>query len=289
MQIKQFFINCITAIFLVGCSSVERTHKPIVTVSIAPLAYLVERIADTTVQVQVLVPETTSPETYEPTTRQLKSLSQSDIYFAIGLIDFEQILATKITDLAPTTSYVNLSDGLELIEGECGHDHSASHNHNHAKDPHIWLSPRYMSRMATTITNLLSKQNPQNAARYQANLLALQADISTLDSTIQRRIDSCGVKAFAIVHPSLTYPAHDYGLEQIALEVDGKDPGAGQVKVLVDHLRNAKISKILYSRQTSNAAAKALADELKIGTVEYDPLAHDWLTNMNHLSDLLCN
>lgn len=285
----QKFLILIAIITLVGCVATPTHDKPTVTVSIAPLAYLVEQIADTTVNIEVLVPETTSPETYEPTVRQVQNLGKSTLYFTIGLIDFEQALTQKIESSSPQTTCVNLSQGLELLEGTCGHDHGNASGHHHGVDPHIWLSPSYMKAMAENITTLLCEHYPERATLYRENFAVLASAIDTLDAQLQDEFAHSAAKSFAIVHPSLTYFARDYGLRQLSLEVDGKEPGAQQIKALIDTLRTANVRHILYSRQTPDASARAVAKELGADVVEYDPLSRDWKNNMKHLANLICN
>lgn len=285
---RNLLILCIMIAGCMGCAKSVKSEKPTVTVSIAPLVYLVERLADTLVSVKILVPETTSPETYEPTVRQISELTKSELYFAVGLIDFEQSLRAKIESVAPNTQYVNLAEGVDVMNGVCSHG-VEEHNHAHSIDPHIWLSPRLMSKMGERVALELIEKYPQSAQTVMTNLRALQEDIFLLDSTIKSNVKDNNIKNFGIVHPSLTYFARDYGLEQIEIELQGKEPSAGVVKTLVDKMRIADIKKILYSRQASSAAAQAVAAELGIEIVEYDPLRGDWLANIYYLNGLLCN
>ena len=57
---------------LTGCDiQTTDTSKPTVVVSILPLKYFVEKIADSSLQVKVLVPPGSSPEMFEPTPQQM--------------------------------------------------------------------------------------------------------------------------------------------------------------------------------------------------------------------------
>lgn len=282
-------VALITVILFASCVGKVNNEKPIVAVSIAPLGYIVEQIADSTVHILVTVPETTSPETYEMTAKQMAQISDAQLYFAIGLIDFEQQLGAKIQSIAPKTQYVNLSQNMTLLEGSCGHDHGDGHNHDHLVDPHVWLSPRLMRQIAGDIVKLLCEKNPNLAELYGENYDKLVMKIDSLDSVLVNKFDSCKSKSFAIVHPSLTYFAKDYGLNQISIEQDGKEPSVLKIKQVIDSLTLYNVKQILYSRQNPNATAQQVASQIGADVVEYDPLSGAWYDNIVYLSDVLCN
>lgn len=268
---------------LAGCSGASRqSTEQTITVSIPPLKYFVDRITGSRIPVTVLVPETTSPETYEPTIAQIKSLSRSDIYISIGLIDFENSIEQRLASIAPQLTLVKLSDGLPLLEGNCGHTHH--HGHSHAVDPHIWLSPTLMRTSLDKITQTLCRQYPDSCESYRSRAGELRQEIDRLDRYIRETLP---IGSFVIGHPSLTYFAHEYGLSQIAVEEDGKEPGARALKSLADSIRRAGISTILYQKQTTDAAARTLAAEIGGRAVEFDPLAPNWLENMYSITDTL--
>lgn len=272
---------------LVGCGNENVKNENTVAVSIAPLKYIVEQIADSTVDVVVTVPETTSPETFEISAKQMTKIADANLYFAIGLIDFEQQLEGKIISVAPNTKYVKLSDGIELIEGSCGHQHEAEHNH--LVDPHVWLSPKLMKNMAIKIHMELVANNPKQNEFYNANLDKFIATIDSIDRNIVQKTSQLNSKIFVIVHPSLSYFANDYGLTQVAIEQDGKEPSALMITNLIEMIKKNGVKKILYSRQNSDAVAKQIANNTGTNVVEYDPLKQNWEENMAYLTDIICN
>lgn len=261
-----------------------KTHDKTIFVSIAPLKYIVEQIADPNTEIQILVPETTSPESYEPTVQQIKQLSTAQAYISIGLIDFEQALASKITDLAPKTAYLDLSAGVDVAEGSCSHEDS---HHHHGVDPHIWLSPKIVRGFSIKVAALLSEINPDSADVYTARSAKFIASIDSLDSHIAASLKTSKRKTFAIGHPSLTYFARDYNLHQIAIEVDGKEPSAHTISQIVDSLRSRQVNIVLFQRQTSDAAAQTIAREIRGRAIEFDPLATNWKNNLYKLTDTI--
>lgn len=275
----------VSLLFLTSCTT-TKTNKPTIYVSIAPLKYIVERITDTTSSIAVLVPETTSPETYEPTIQQIKDLSNSEIYISTGLLDFENALSKSISQLSNNLTILDLSTGIETIDGTCSHDDS---NHKHGIDPHVWLSPKLVRQFSGKIRDLLSIKNPNLKDLYQSNYNKFMLDLDKLDSTIHSQLDSLSNRNFAIAHPSLTYYSKDYNLNQISIEVEGKEPSIKAMKTLINQLRQAKISRIFTQRQTSDAAAQTIANEIGAQVVEFDPLAENWLENIQFITRYIAN
>ena len=202
-----------------------------------------------------------------------------------GLIDFEQALAGKIDDIAPNTVILDLSEGVETVAGHCSHGHDG---HHHGVDPHIWLSPRIIKQMGGRIATQLQQLHPDSAQVFQQRTEQFVAQIDSLDNHIRQALGGAQRNSFAIGHTSLTYFANDYGLRQIAIENEGKEPSVKAMKQLVDSLQRLGVKGVLYQRQTSDAAAQTIARELPGGhAIEFDPLAPDWLSNMYRLADSL--
>ncbi|WP_298062460.1 zinc ABC transporter substrate-binding protein [uncultured Rikenella sp.] len=273
-------------LFLIGCGHTSEPEEEVVYVSIAPLKYVVEQIADSGTRIEVLVPETTSPESYEPTVQQIRALADAQAYVSTGLIDFERALSDKIRDIAPNTAVLDLSEEVDVLEGDCSH--SRGHRHGYGIDPHIWLSPKIVGGMGDRIAELLTAYRPGSASIYKERAERFKKRIDTLDRYIRQTLSGAKRKDFAIGHTSLTYFANDYGLNQIAVETDGKEPSVKAMKQLTDSLQRMGIKAVLFQRQTSDAAARTIARELPGGrAVEFDPLAPDWMGNLYRLTDSL--
>ena len=275
----------IISLLLVACGQSSKPKDEAIFVSIAPLRYVVAQIAGPDTRIEVLVPETTSPESYEPTVQQIKALADAPLYISTGLIDFEQALSAKISDIAPNTIMLDLSEDVETVASHCSHGHD---DHHHGVDPHIWLSPRIVKQMSNRISTQLQHLHPDSAQVYRQRAEQFAAQIDSLDDHIRQTLDGAQRNSFAIGHTSLTYFANDYGLRQIAIENEGKEPSVKTMKQLVDSLQRLGVKGVLYQRQTSDAAAQTIARELPGGhAVEFDPLAPDWLANMYRLTDSL--
>ncbi len=257
-------------------------------VSIAPLRALVEEIVGDDFEISILVPAGASPESFEPTPRQFTSLNEAEVIFAVGLIDFECNLLSRIEDGA---NIVNLSQGIDLIAGSCSHSHHSkashhSHNHPHGIDPHIWTSPIALKTMAKNVCNAIMSIYPDSVI-YKANYKALTARLDSLDNEVRSIVESARSRRFVINHPALTYLARDYGLEQISIEHEGKEPSARRLAEIIDNARNEKIHKVFYQSTYPRSTVEVIAGDIGAESVEIDPLREDVFTNIVEITLLI--
>ena len=258
----------IAATLLSACSSRHATPQADVVVSIEPLKYIVERITTNNVRVSVLVPQGVGPETFDPTPRQIAELNRARATFTTGLLEFEQQILTRMQG----GNIIDLSQGIELIEGSCSHSHAHGHAHAHGVDPHIWTSPVELKQMAKNCYDALQQTYP-DSTHYSAAYEQLIADIDSLHKECRQRIVESSVKAFAIYHPALTYYARTYNIEQIAIEAEGKEPSAKHIANIIDKAHDKAIRTLLYQVEYPRSVVDVVAKDMGIEATEINPLA----------------
>lgn len=79
-----------------------------------------------------------------------------------------------------------------------------------------------------------------------------------------------------IFHPNLGYLARDYGLEEISVEYEGKEPPPSRLKYLIDRARKDNIKIIFVQKEYDTKNARAIADEIGARIKIIDPLSEDW-------------
>lgn len=276
-----FLLIFITIIgVLTACKSGNKQERN-VSVSILPQKYFIERIAGDFVNVNVMIPPGMNPTTCDFSTEQLKKLYDSDICFTIGYLPFETTHLYPVLENKKDIQLVNHSDNIKLLEGTCGHVHE--NEHAHGVDPHIWLSPHYAKEMSKTILSVLSEKYPEQKAVFEANYEKLAADIDSLDVKARNILAGKRNKSFLIYHPALTYFVNDYGMEQISIENEGKEPNPAHLKSIIDQTKEKDIHIIFIQNQFDVNNAQSIAKETGGTIIPIDPLAEDWLTEMNHL------
>ena len=282
MKKKYLGIVFIFLLFASGCMQkpTGKESLKMVTVSILPQKYFVERVADTLLQVKVLVPPGSSPETYEPTPIQLKDLNNSLAYFSLGLLDFEKNTLNKLHSQNANVKFVNHSLELSLIEGQCDHNHSHEAEHNHAYDPHVWTSPREVKTMVKSIERNLSELLPEHKNLFSANAEAFIAEIDSLDKLMEESFTKVKSRKLFIFHPAFTYLARDYGLEQISLEEEGKSPSMKHLKSILQQAKGEGAKTIFIQKEFDAKTAETIANDINGRVVVVNPLEENWLENM---------
>ena len=279
---RKIYITLLIAILCGGCTSRRPADGEPLYVSILPLRSLVQGIVGDDFDIEVLVPPGASPETFEPTPRQFVGLNKARMVFNVGLIDFETTLLAKVEDQAKV---VDLSRGIELIAGTCSHG-SHGHTHTHGIDPHVWTSPRALQKMAENAYEAIRKAYP-DSVKYETNYRLLQQELKALDERTAARIAASDVEYFIIYHPALTYYARDYGLRQIAIEADGKEPSAKQLTQFIRQAREDGVRRILYQSQFPASAVEVIARDIDAQYVEVDPLREDVIANIEEITGII--
>ena len=242
-------------------------------VSIVPQKYFVERIGGEQVKVEVMVKSGESPATFNPNPKKMSLLSQAKLYFSIG-VPFETIWIDRIRSIHPNLQFVPLYDKVRAV-----HEHGSHHSHS-TGDPHIWTSPAKVKVIAQKIKDTLTLAKPERQKYFEENLQAFFNDLKLLDKDIRTILANSNNRRFMVFHPAWSYFAEDYGLEQIAIEHEGKEPGARTLQKTIEEGKRLGIKVIFVQKQFSLSIAENIAKMIGATVREMDPLAEDYLGNM---------
>ena len=253
-------------------------------VSILPQAFFAERLVQDSHSVGVLVGPGQSPHTFEPTPRQIAQMSEAKLFFTVGM-PFEQRLIEKIGSINAGITVVDTLEGIPLREVNA--DEKDSHDHGHHSglpDPHVWLNPRLAGIQAGTMCRALKTMDPAHADMFQANLEVLLKDLDRLDRELSETLASLRGREFLVFHPSFGYFADAYGLKQVAVEIEGKEPTAKQLAELIDRARAVNAGIVFVQPQFSSKSAKAVADSIGGSVVAIDPLSKGYIDNLHQIA-----
>jgi zinc transport system substrate-binding protein len=264
-------------------SSAETKQKNRILVSIPPLAYFIERIGGDFVEVKVLVQPGQSPETFEPTPKQMTEFSKVDVYIPIGL-PFETVLTKKLHELIPESRIIHCLS--EIVRNRLIYPISQSgkhqdHNHNHGElDPHVWLDPVISKQICKNICQILKDISPEWADYFDIKLQALIDDLDVVNHKIADQLKPYKGREFYVFHPAFGYFAKRYHLIQTAVEFEGKEPSAYRLTELIDRAKKGNIKTIFVQEQFSQKSARSIADAINGTVVPIDPLAPDYINNL---------
>ncbi|MFO7599085.1 MAG: zinc ABC transporter substrate-binding protein [Candidatus Desulfacyla sp.] len=266
-------------------------HPLKVTVSILPQKYFVERIGGDRVEVSVMVLPGANPATYEPKPRQMVDLTNSKMYFAIG-VPFETVWLDKFAHASPKMEIVPTQAGIEKIPMKTKHTHDGEDHpggpatHSGGKDPHIWLSPPLVMLQARNILSALIKADPAGRADYEARYTEFIEALVELDLRIAGLFSDRGMdNRFMVYHPAWGYFAKAYGLVQIPVETEGKGPTPKALQRLIADAQHDGIRAIFVQPQFSTKNAETIARAINGRVIAADPLALDWQANLLQVAE----
>jgi len=268
---KIFCFLIIVFIFSCGRQRAD-TGERIITVSIAPFKYFVEEIAGDDFKVNVMVPAGANPHIYEPFPEQINKLRRSVAYISNGYLGFEMTWLDRFYETNKTMKRLSLGDKIDPLVS--GHHHEG--DHVEGADPHYWVSPKCALIMATSVKEFLCELNPSQKQKYEVNYDSLISKIQGVDNKALELFSGMKNRSFMIFHPNLGYLARDYGLEEIPVEYEGKEPPPSRLKELIDRAREDGLKIIFVQREYDTKNAKAIADEIGAEVKIIDPLSEEW-------------
>jgi zinc transport system substrate-binding protein len=269
---RRLFI-VLAAFIAVSCSNTS--HVPgekYITVSIGPFKYFIESIAGDDFKVNVMVPAGSNPHIYEPFPEQISRLGNSVAYISNGYLGFEMTWLDRFYETNRSMKKLSLGDKIDPIDSDHHHDG----DHIEGADPHYWVSPKCALVMASSLLDFLCGLNPQHKEIYESNYQKLVLRIKDMDRKAREMFSGMKGRAFMIYHPNLAYLARDYGLEEIPVEFQGKEPSALRMKELIDRARKDHLNTIFVQREYDTKNARAIAAETGSVVKVIDPLSEDW-------------
>jgi zinc transport system substrate-binding protein len=278
-----------TILLLSGCTekvqdnSTEKKasdDKLVVAVSILPLGEFVEQVGGDNVRTVVMVPPGIDPHTYEPTPGQLKNLSNAQMYVKVGSgYSFETVSMEKFQSINSKMLVVNSSTGIKQIMIENDPDGDTG------LDPHVWTSPLNAKMMVKNIYDGFVAVDPDNEATYKQNYDAYITKLDEADVKLKATLKGKEGSSFMVYHPAWAYLANDYGIHEIAVEMGGHEPSAKDMQNLIDEAKEKGIKVIFVQKGFSTASAQTIAEQIGGEVVEVDPLAKDYIDNLDRVSN----
>lgn len=254
-----------------ACSrSTPQASRPVVAVSVAPQAYVVKKIAGDLVGVNVTLPPGVEAHSYEPSLKVLSAISDASLYVKVGhpKFTFEQSWLGNLLRDRPGLPVVDSMRGVVVDEG----------------DPHVWLAPSHVRAMARNIAAALSDLLPDHRDEIARGLQSFENEVTTLDDDIRRTLANRHGNRFFVFHPAWSYFAAEYGLEQVAIEREGREPDPKALATIMSQAHSAGVKIIYVQPQHSSASARLIADEIGARLETIDPLAYEWTENLRSVA-----
>lgn len=239
--------------------------------TIEPLRAVTAEIAGSDWQVSALVPQGFSPEDYSPTAAQMAEVAEARYLIKVGRLGFETVWLPKAKSATPALSVVDSSEGISEA----------------AFDPHTWTSPHNIKQIARNIARALSEADSANASAYARRLGHVEASADSVDNAVRDILAQARARTFIITHPALTHFAARYGLRQLAIEPDGKEPTPASVQALLSEAKASGVQVIFVQQEFSDRSALMIAEQTGANIVSINPLSADWQGELLRIAQAL--
>lgn len=276
----------IAGLFVASCTkTTDKQPTNTLSVSILPQKVLLQEILGDSsgYTINCLFEDAGNPETFDPSVSDLKAIASSQIYFSLGTLPFEQAIIDRLQEGGNKIQTVNTSQGIKLIYGTHGADEP---------DPHVWLTPANAKQMAKTMADALKRLNPAQADYYAANLQRLEQRLDSIDAANRVVTAKTPGKPFMVLHPSVTYPANEYGLTQIAINgIEGKEVSVAETRQRLDKARQSGAKVMVIESEADRGHAQSILQECQTPAeiIVYNPMGSDWLRQFTKLAATICN
>ncbi len=286
MQKRLLFILVIFVVTLsIQSCQQQEDSKRTISVTILPQKFFAEQIAGDRFHINCVVPANANPEAYDPSPRQLAAVENSEAYLRVGMIGFEMAWMDKLSQNNPDMKIYDLSQGIDMIQSEHSHTHHDGESHTMSVlDPHIWCSPKNARVMARNIYNALVELDSMSRQYYTRRYESLVQRIDSVDRVIMQILLPCEGTTFAIYHPSLSYFARDYNLQQLCIESMGKETSAFAMRSVVDQAHEKGVKVVFVQQEFNPRQVYTFAQEIEAQPIEINPLNYDWINEMLSIS-----
>ncbi len=281
-----FLMELMALLLCMACGG-KQTEESIVTVTIEPQRFFAEKIGGDKFQIHCIVPSGQSPETYDPTPKQMVEVGNSVAYFQIGSLGFEQVWMQKIRENNPDLKIYDLSKGMSFIQEVVHHHHH--HSHAHGVDPHIWSSIAGAKIIAQNMLEAFIQLDGEHADYYKSNYTALLKEINQTDTVIRQLLAPLKERTFIIYHPTLTYFAKEFDLTQLCIEMDGKEPSPAILAQLIATAKEREVKVVFIQQEFDKKNAELIAKETDCRLEVINPLSYHWNEELIHIAKVLAN
>ncbi|EAI3763927.1 ABC transporter substrate-binding protein [Campylobacter coli] len=242
----------------------ENPNPPLISVSIAPQAFFVKKIAGDTLNINILSTNTHRPKSKS---NSMKKLEKSELYFIIGL-EFEKNLTDKLEQKFPKVKIIDMQKDIPLAK--------TSSSNSKEIDPFTWLDPILVQSIALNTYNALVQKYPQNKSLYKHNLDKFLTELDVLNLQISSKLQKVKNKELIAYHPAWSYFAKRYDLVQNHVEFLGKKLKSKDIKNLGALIKEKNIKVIFVQTRFPEKTAKTLEKEYNVKIYKIDYLSYDW-------------
>ena len=274
------------AVFLF-CASFAMGANLTIAVSLPPYANIVKSIGGSRVNVVALIPPSADPHTFEPKPATLKEFAKADAYFSDGS-GMDRAWLPRFLGANKNVKVFFLGNDVDWVMDR-HHHHEAEASHHEELDPHIWTSPKQVMKIAQNVRKVLSSIDSSGRDYYSQRFSYFVNRIEKIDTRLARSARRLpkNQKTFVVFHPSFGYLANDYGLTQLSIEINGKEPKPKDLATVIVEAKKHNVHMVFVQPQFSKRSAETIAKQLDAVVMTIDPLDADFVKTLNYFADAL--
>ncbi|WP_088072148.1 metal ABC transporter substrate-binding protein [Gottfriedia luciferensis] len=282
MKFKKLAVTTLllTGAILSACNkesnqSPKNKNKLVIYTTIFPLQDFAEKIGGKYVEVHSIYPTGVDSHDFEPTSKQIVKIANSDlfVYNGAGMEPF----ADKIKDTLENNhvAILEATKNVDLIKSNEEEVHDNEEHHD--VDPHVWLDPTRAKIEAENIKNELVKLMPKNKQYFESNYDKIDGQFDKLDSEFSHLISHSQRKDIVVSHAAYGYWEQHYGIKQIPITglSPTQEPSQKDLKKVVDFVKEHNVKYILFETFATPKVATVVRDE-----------THAEILRLNHLATI---
>ncbi|MBW3111468.1 metal ABC transporter substrate-binding protein [Bacillus sp. MCCB 382] len=259
--------------------------------SLYPLQYFAERIGGDLVKVESLLPPGSDAHTFEPTSKDMISIAESDlfIYNGLGMESYAEKITKSLEN--EDTIMVEATKGVDVIanshdHSEEGHheeeeganeeehheeehheesdaDHEEEHHHGDY-DPHVWLDPTRAIGLAENIRDALIDLHPQHKDAFNQNFDELKKDLESIDTEFTSLAQESDHPEILVSHAAYGYWEDAYGIEQLAVAglSPTDEPSQRELKEIIETAKEHSIHYVIFEQNVTTRVAEIIQKEI---------------------------
>jgi zinc/manganese transport system substrate-binding protein len=247
--------------------------RKVIVVTYSVLGAVVKDLVGDTAAVTVLMPNGADPHEWEPSAKDIETMTKADLLVENGLgleggmgNAFAQAQAAGVKRFVASDHIT-----IRLVGSGEGANAADPDQAPGAKDPHLWMDPMtirdVVDALAVELKADLGIDVAPRAADLDRRLSSLNEEVAALVATIPE-----GQRTLVTGHESLGYFADRYGFRLIGAIIPSlttsAEPSAADLAALAEKIRAAKVPAIFTELGTSPAVAEAVGSATGARVVE---------------------
>jgi len=273
---KKYLMTLVLLIVIfLSLGGVLSAQKPTIAVTVVPQIEMLRGVAGDKVEIVEMIPAGYSPANYSPSPSEMIAFNEAEIYFSMGVPADRQNILPRAEEI----------DGLKVIRlFEIVDQKYPPRFFDHGRDPHIWLSPKRAAYMVEIMRDEMISLMPEFEKEFKENAESYLNRLQEVDNKNRELLEPYQGDEILVYHPSFGYFTEHYGLEMLAIEEHGKDPGPKHIQEIIEKARENNIKHVFYQAEIDSKKTRAIAEELNGDTIKLNPLAENYLENLSDLA-----